>query len=182
MKTYDLLIGAEEITTKKYKYFIKVEDILKKPFLALFLRNKINNVINYLPPYFFSKLSDLFFARCAIASRDEVILSIDNAFLCSKKIKKIDRDLRLAIVNEFRKKLILNKDNLLQVLIKEGHSFNLAKFELDYLINNIITEKGNKFLNDSLLPVEMSNKDFIIKEPYGVFGIITPYNYFLNSY
>ena len=170
MNYYKLLIGGEEVNTGNCLYYIKAEDLIRRPFFIVAFITKFKTVARWLG------FGRMFYAKCAMASNKDVELAIDLAFRERKHIYNVDRGLKLKIINDFREELKRKQPSILQILINEGHNKQLAEFELDYLFEKILTNDNATLLLDALEQKSVYNKDYIIRQPYGVFGLITPYN------
>lgn len=154
-----------------------IRHIKKSPQLEFYrLLTKDTKIKNLNIKELEKKLKSKYYAKYGIASDQENLLAMKSAKEASFMFKNLDPFIRLKIAKSCVRKIKENKDSLKEVLIAEGHSSKLADFELDYLINNVLSDNNLDFLYQRLITTIFSDNDKLVYQPYGVFGVITPYN------
>lgn len=203
IKHYDLIIGGQKIQTDKKDYFFNLGEVRKNPgkLIALKLREKpliirliinlfarfiktrnhdFRYAVNYIkkhgyPKYTDEELSKAIYATYSIGSLKENRAAIRSAVESFEEFKNIPLDKRISIVETFREKLLRNK-NRLEEISKILYMPHVFKRVFDNLMHNALNQNSLNHHRQHLSPIQMTESSFIQKKPYGVFGIVIPYN------
>ncbi|MFC2091799.1 aldehyde dehydrogenase family protein [Elusimicrobiota bacterium] len=206
MKEYKLLIGGEMISTKKveniYRADILYKDIGKIVEFRLHNMNKVGKnllrvlypfvktrdpesryVVDYIkkngfPKYELNELDDLVFATYPVCSKRHRQLAVGSAKEAFREYKDVSLKKRIDILRAFAQEFRKNRERLKNISYSLGVS-NIFDWSHDLLTNCMLEENALALYSKQLSPERLSSNSFIVKKPYGVFGILFPFNYVL---
>jgi len=119
-------------------------------------------------------------AKVADGRKQEIFNSVESAYLAFSKWKKRTAKDRAEILEKWYNLIIKNKDALAELMTMEcGKPFSESLGEVMYGASFIkwFAEEGKRTYGD-VIPSPSPNKRIIVlKEPIGVVGIITPWNF-----
>ena len=149
---YPLLIDNRDIVTSIQRTYITVSDRLK-------------NI-------------DIPIASYSVASRSENILAVNAAKRAFKEFRKVPVKERLDIISTLRSLVLAEKEELHDAGIAEGISSKAMQWQLDIILNVILAEENFGFYEHLARPFDKLRGEgtYILRQPLGVLGIITPFN------
>jgi acyl-CoA reductase-like NAD-dependent aldehyde dehydrogenase len=152
LRHYPLLIDNRDIYTSIQRTFVTVSD-------------RLMNI-------------DVPIASYSVANRSENVLAVNAAKKAFKEYKNVPVKERLEVISTLRSLLLANKAELHDVGIAEGISSKAMEWQLDIILNVILSEENFDFYEYLARPFDKLKKDeaYILRQPLGVLGIITPFN------
>jgi len=172
LKTYYPYINDEDIDTRQYEYFPYADksilDFRETRHMIMELKRGITPTD--APLYVHS--------RYALADSDlnrAALLSAHRAFL---EFRKFSIERRRKILDDIRELLLLEKENILQLMIYEGHPRKLAEWEFSGMLTGLFKESLDYFQSEMLKTVKSQGKEtlIVIRRPEGVFCVSPPKN------
>lgn len=124
MNHQTLLVGGKNLDTGKYRYYPYAEKFITLP------RDTLSALHNLEKGHFDSNLQEFIFARCSIGDEDVNRLAIESAYRASKKFRAFSVSRRKKICQDISRLLKTRKQELVDLLICEGHPPKLAAWEI----------------------------------------------------
>lgn len=205
MKHYDLIIDGERVSTGKSDNMYRADEIIKNPgkIIALQikklpekvvveLKNNPSNIktddpalqyiVNFVkrngfPEYRDEDFEKIVFATYSIGSNKENKLAIQSAKESFEKFKSFSLEERVYILETFMDKLIMKREIFRKISYEVG-VFNLFEMTFNLVIYGMLNHTCMMFYKQQMMPRQLTEYSYILKQPYGIFGIMLPYNDF----
>lgn len=206
MKNYDLIINGEKICTGKKINMFRANSIMKNPekMMALQINNLpqeiriqlkqdpskietdnllLQHIVNFVKKNGFPEWSDEYFEEIIFATYSEGTnqenkLAIQSSFEAFKKFESFSIDQRIEILESFVDRFT-SKLETFRSLSHEIGVFNLFEPNFNLNIPGPLNHSSLMFYKQQLMPKYLTNYNYILKQPYGIFGIMLPYNDYL---
>ncbi len=121
-------------------------------------------------------------AEKPIQSAAQVNAAVDQSRQAQQEWAKLDFKARAAIMRRWRSRIITQKDSLVETIVAEtGKPRQEAYYEVAYIADLISYYSANaaKFLKDQAVGLHLmkTKKALVTYHPFGVVGVISPWNY-----
>jgi len=175
---YDLLIGSEGIDTGCYEYFPRINKLINEP------KTTFKKIHNLNLGIIEENMDDYVFAKYSVGDKALSNLAIQSAQKAFLLFRKVPLEVRVEILKEIRERLLLNKSEVLGLMIAEGQPKVIAEWEFDEMIR-AFSDKTLQFYQREIIRRfdDNNNNEKIIlqRKPDGVLGVCLPKNAPLSS-
>ena len=172
LPTFPLLLYGQEVDTGIYEYQPYAEKYLTETSNTFFVIKNLkqgNLVANY---------NNFIYARYCMGNEKHFKEAIDSAYKASIVYTKFDIDRRAKIIVDIHKKLLKNKDKLIDLLVHEGHPRKLAEWEVSGMLKGTEPDTVHFYRMNLENAIDANSKEkiFIYRKPDGVVCLSTPKN------
>lgn len=172
MRSYGLYIGGEEREENKWTYTIAAEKWIDEPEQTLTLKRSLE-----LGKLDASEYTDRIAARCAVGTAKDNDFAVDAAYRASHVFGQFPLAVRSQIVASIRDRMISQQDELLKILVDEGHPRKLGEWEIDGMINGLHPQTLEWLTNQMSQTFQADDKDIeLVRKPDGVVCVSPPQN------
>lgn len=123
METYKLLINGQDIDTGCYEYFPYADRTVTDLHETLRILRELR--AGRIP----SRLDEFVFARYCVGKEDTNQEAISAAYEAYKRFRHFPPSRRLKIMNEVHRLLLVHKEELINLMVIEGHPRRLSEWE-----------------------------------------------------
>lgn len=117
-------------------------------------------------------------ATYCLSDKTEIVLAVNSAKKAFEIFRKATIDDRLNVIRTLKNKISRNMDLLIDICIAEGLSVKSALWQLDTILNVIVSEDNFELYRYLARPYDNLRKEgaYMYRQPLGVLGIVTPFN------
>lgn len=144
MKTFALLINGKDIDTGKYEYFPYADKAIAD---LTATRKIIHELKQGRAP---SNADDYVYARYCVGTEDTNKQAIQAAYHASKTFRLFPPSRRLKIMKAVHRRLLANREELINLMVIEGHPRKLAEWEF-LGMENVCREEAVSFYKTELV-------------------------------
>lgn len=168
---FTLLIDGEDVDTGKYRYYPVAEKAVTEPMntfeiLSQAKKGKLNR--NY---------KDYIFAKYCIGDGNINQMAVESAFKAFKIFRKFSLERRRKIIGDIFDLVLANREVLIELLVAEGHTRNLAAWQL-WGIERTFSKKSIDFYKSEMWKdlSEENESIYLARRPDGVVCLSPPKN------
>jgi acyl-CoA reductase-like NAD-dependent aldehyde dehydrogenase len=121
--TFALLINGNDIDTGHYKYVVPVSKLLTDQEAVSQVMKQVKR--GQVP----SNYKDYIYARYCFGKKDTNRAALEAAYAASQEFRYFPLSKRLRIATDIHDLLLINKDQLIELMVAEGHPRQLAEWE-----------------------------------------------------
>ena len=121
--TFALLINGNDIDTGHYKYVVPAAKLLTDQETVTQVMKQVKR--GQVPPNY----KDYIYARYCFGKKDTNRAAIEAAYAASQEFRYFSLSKRLRIAADIHKLLLVNKEELIELMVVEGHPRQLAEWE-----------------------------------------------------
>lgn len=172
LKKFYPYVGDEDIDTHNYEYFPITDKLItdtKTVREYIFqLKRGINSV----------NADEYIYGQYAVGDNTLNQVAIDIAHSAFQKFQKFSLERRRKIFDDARELLIKEKEQIIELMVVEGHPRKLAEWEYSGMLSTITKESLDYFQSQIIQTLNFSPDETVIhlRRPYGVVCISTPRN------
>src|SRR5579859_4344027 len=124
-------------------------------------------------------------AQFECATPDQVYAAVGDARTAQKKWAALPVDERLSVLKRFQRELHEHKDEVAELISRETGKPSVEALVAEVIVTldaaAFLLRHTRKFLRPEHVghsnPIMKSKRSYLLREPYGVIGIISPWNY-----
>lgn len=175
MKRFTLLINGQDLDTGIYEYCPyadkKISDF--RTTFRILTQLKIGKLSEDS-----EEVNKYIFAKYCIVKEKFNSLAIEAAYKASKIFRQFPLAKRRKIMDDIRDLIIANKNELIELLIFEGHTRRLAEWQLESMEKAIAKETVDFYEAELEKEIKVNNKEtvYLIRKPDGVVCLSPPQN------
>lgn len=172
MKTYPLLINGEDLDTGVYDYYPYADKVVSD---TVRTRRVVRELREGGQP---KTWQDYVYARYCIGKEDTNQQALQAAHAASKAFRHFSLSRRKKIMAELRNRLLVHKQELIQLMVIEGHPPKLAEWEFQGMEQAYESETISFYRSQLLQNVGTTNGEsfYLARKPDGVLCVSPPKN------
>ncbi|MDD5730721.1 MAG: aldehyde dehydrogenase family protein [Candidatus Omnitrophica bacterium] len=175
MKKFTLLVDGQDLDTEVYEYFPyadkKISDF--ETTFRTMTRLKTGKLTEDS-----EEVNDYVYAKYCVGKEDTNLKAVEAAYRAFKEFRYFSVAARKKIVHDIHKYLVQYKEELIRLLVIEGHPRKLAEWELLGILNGLKIESLDLFKDELWKEVGRQNNEtlYLARKPDGVVCISPPKN------
>jgi acyl-CoA reductase-like NAD-dependent aldehyde dehydrogenase len=172
MQRFTLLVNGTDLDTGRYEYFPYADKSIADP------KNTYKTIVQFkkgeAPPNY----EQYIYARYCIGDDETNKKAIEAAYNASSKFRYFPVSVRRKILGDIHKNLVEKKDELLKILIAEGHPRQLSEWELSCMEMGYRKETLDFFKDELWTEIAKQNNEtiYVARKPDGVVCVSPPRN------
>ncbi|MDD5020905.1 MAG: aldehyde dehydrogenase family protein [Endomicrobiaceae bacterium] len=172
MEEFTLFVNGKDVDTGKYEYFPYADQAIldfKKTYQTI-TKLKRGEIPEDVDKYIYAKY--------CVGDNELNKQAIESAYRASKIMKNMPISKRKKIVLDILKNLERNEEKFINILVIEGHPYNLAKWEFHSMLKGLSETSNNLCKNDLFreLGSEGNERTYSVRKPDGVIVVSPPKN------
>ena len=130
------------------------------------------------PAYSQGELESSLYGRYCIAGPRENALALKAAANARKAYSRFSLDKRFDIFRSFVERVIQHRPLITEASVAEGHPLKMVNWEFQQFIEGQAASRETEdFLRAYVFePYPLTDKEYLVRQPLGAFGVTTPYN------
>ncbi len=172
LKKFYPYVGDEDIDTGRYEFFPYVDKVIteQKKVRELFFQLKRGENPQDVESYFY--------AQYAVGDSTLNIKAVESAHEAFQIFRKFSIGRRRKILDDIREILIAEKENIINLMIMEGHPLKLAEWEFSGMLTAHLNESLDYYQSELIKTVAKFGKETLIsiRRPEGVICVCPPKN------
>ena len=171
MRSYGLFIDGEDVDGRGWTYVVKASALLRDPATSFNLKRALELGEDVEPT------ADVV-GRCALAGPEDNQRALEAARRASKKFRLMPLETRCQIIHEFHETLLERSDELIELMVAEGHPRLLSQWEVSGLVRSSDRETVAWYASQLAQHFDESNggRLDLIRKPDGVVCVNPPQN------
>ncbi len=172
METFKLLVGGKDVDTGRYEYFPYADRVIAD---GVETRHILRELRADRQP---ANVGDYVYARYCIGAEDTNQRAIQAAHEASQKFREFSLSRRRKIMHELHKLLLAHKDELIRLMVIEGHPQALAEWEFLGMEQAYQSETISFYRSQLLQNVGQANGEsfYLARKSDGVLCVSPPKN------
>ncbi len=175
MKKFTLLVDGEDLDTGVYEYFPYADKVISdfKTTFRILTQLKMGKISEDSP-----EVNEYIFAKYCVGREDTNLKAMEAAYKASKEFRYFSVAKRRKILYDIHKYLLQKKEELIKLLIIEGHPHKLAEWEFSGMEMSYRKESLDLFKDELWREVGRCGKEtfYWVRKPDGVVCLSPPKN------
>lgn len=169
---FTLLIDGKDVDTGVYRYYPIAEKVIIDPRKTLEAISQVKKKENTTSDY-----KDYIFAKYCVGYGDVNRKAIQSAYKAFRDFSKFDLERRKKIIEDILDLIVVNRKILIELLVTEGHTRNLAEWQL-WGMERVFNRKSINFYKTEMWKdlSEGNEAIYLARRPDGVVCLSPPQN------
>lgn len=170
MRSYPLYIDGQDVEGRRWTYTVRASALLRDTEVAFKLKRALELGQE-------AELTEDVVGRCAMGTPEDNERAIEAARRASRTLRSFPLETRAQILNDFHTALTERAEELIEVLIAEGHPRRLAQWEVSGMVNGTDPATVAWYKGQLSQTFELDGRRLhLVRKPDGVVCVNPPQN------